>query len=78
ASVKASFYLGRSEHQMIIKNFNEATITADAVDKLKELHKEIDNKLTVHEFNELLKFYQNVLLRIENETITEVDHRMSE
>ncbi|HGZ8701176.1 TPA: hypothetical protein ACOF9J_002240 [Staphylococcus aureus] len=63
---------------MIIKNFNEATITADAVDKLKELHKEIDNKLTVHEFNELLKFYQNVLLRIENETITEVDHRMSE
>ncbi|MCQ1318998.1 hypothetical protein NNH70_06390 [Staphylococcus aureus] len=51
---------------------------ADAVDKLKEFHKEIDNKLTVHEFNELLKFYQNVLLRIENETITEVDHRMSE
>ncbi|WP_069724710.1 hypothetical protein [Staphylococcus aureus] len=63
---------------MIIKNFNEATIMADAVDKLKESHKEIDNKFTVHEFNELLKLYQNVLLRIEYETITAVDHRMSE
>ena len=63
---------------MIIKNISGARRTAAAVDKLKEFHKEIDNKLTVHEFNELLKFYQNVLLRIENETITEVDHRMSE
>ncbi|MGJ0165325.1 hypothetical protein [Staphylococcus hominis] len=54
-------------------DISKIIIPIDAVNKLKEVHSELDEHLNFEEFEELLKVYQKVLNRLEEETNQKID-----
>ncbi|BFL78691.1 hypothetical protein PXW92_03690 [Staphylococcus hominis] len=54
-------------------DISKIIIPIDAVNKLKEFHSELDEHLNFEEFEELLKVYQKVLNRLEEETNQKID-----
>ncbi|MCE4983969.1 hypothetical protein [Staphylococcus epidermidis] len=54
-------------------DISKLKIPKDSVNKLKEFHSDLDECLTMNEFEQLLEFYQNVLKRLEDDTNQKLD-----